>query len=69
MNAASFFRRCTTGIIASHMGVLNLTVVSTVICSALGISMIALSDIASVLVIGVMYGYFSGVSMFSPPLL
>ncbi|OJA20813.1 hypothetical protein AZE42_12487 [Rhizopogon vesiculosus] len=38
-----------------------MTIISTVACSALLISMIALHDIASVIVIAVMYGYFSGV--------
>jgi hypothetical protein len=63
MNAASFIGRCTPGIIASYTGVLNLTIISTVACSALIISMIALSDIASVIVIGILYGYFSGICM------
>ncbi|OAX32778.1 MFS general substrate transporter [Rhizopogon vinicolor AM-OR11-026] len=61
MNSASIIGRCTAGIIASHIGVLNMTILSTATCSALLISMIALHDIASVVVMGVMYGYFSGV--------
>ena len=61
MNAASFIGRCSTGTIASYTGVLNLTLVSTIICSALSVSMIALSNTASVIVISVIYGYFSGV--------
>ncbi|OAX34607.1 MFS general substrate transporter [Rhizopogon vinicolor AM-OR11-026] len=61
MNASAFIARCTTGMIAPYMGVLNLTIVSTVVCSALIISMIALVDIASGIVICVVYGYFYGV--------
>jgi len=64
MNVAAFIGRCTAGIIASYIGVLNLTVLSTVACSAFIISMIALTDIANMIIIGVMYGYFSGVCMF-----
>lgn len=64
MNAASFVGRCTPGIIASYTGVLNLVIISAVACSALIISMIALSDIASVIVIGILHGYFSGICMF-----
>jgi hypothetical protein len=64
VNGASFIGRCTTGTIASYTGVLNLTIISAVACSALIISMIALSDIANVTVIGAVYGYFSGVCMF-----
>ena len=63
MNAAAFMGRCTTGIIASYTGVLNLTIVSAIACGALIISMIALSSIASVIVICVIYGYFYGVCM------
>ncbi|KAG2140790.1 MFS general substrate transporter [Suillus cothurnatus] len=61
MNAACFLGRCTAGAIAAYTGVLNLTITSTVACSAIIISMIALSDVASVVVLGLTYGYFSGV--------
>jgi len=64
MNAAGFIGRSTAGIIALYTGVLNLTIVATIVCSAVIIAMIALSDIASVTVIGIIYGYFSGVCMF-----
>ena len=64
MNAASFLGRCTTGPIAAYAGVLNLTIVSAVACSAVNISMIALSDKASVIMLGVAFGYFSGICMF-----
>ncbi|KAG0698062.1 MFS general substrate transporter [Suillus ampliporus] len=63
MNAACTVGRCTAGIIAAYTGALNLTIASTVACSALVISMIALSDIANVVVLGLAYGYFSGVSL------
>lgn len=65
MNVAAFIGRCTSGIIASYLTVLDLTIISTVACSALIISMIALSDIANAIVLGVLYGYFYGVCMFS----
>ncbi|KAG1731652.1 major facilitator superfamily domain-containing protein [Suillus paluster] len=61
MNAACVIGRCTAGIISAHTGVLNFTIASTVACSAAIISMIALSNIASVVVLGLVYGYFSGV--------
>ncbi|KAG2083486.1 major facilitator superfamily domain-containing protein [Suillus cothurnatus] len=60
MNSACYLGRCTTGIIAAYTGVLNLTIASAVACSTIIISMIALSDVASVVVLGVAYGYFSG---------
>ncbi|KAG1767645.1 MFS general substrate transporter [Suillus occidentalis] len=61
LNAACFIGRCTAGIAATYMGVLNLTIASTVACSAVIISMMALSDVASVVMLGLAYGYFSGV--------
>ncbi|KAG1852404.1 major facilitator superfamily domain-containing protein [Suillus tomentosus] len=61
MNAACFIGRCTSGIIAAYTGVLNFTIASTVACSAVIISMMALSDVADVVVLGLTYGYFSGV--------
>ncbi|KAG1789941.1 major facilitator superfamily domain-containing protein [Suillus plorans] len=61
MNAACVVGRCTAGIIAAYTGALNFTMVSTLACSALIICMIALSDVAGVIVLGLGYGYFSGV--------
>ncbi|KAG2133318.1 major facilitator superfamily domain-containing protein [Suillus clintonianus] len=61
MNGACVIGRCTAGIIAAYTGTLNFTIASTVACSALIISMIALRDVASVVVLGLAYGYFSGV--------
>ncbi|KAG1878464.1 MFS general substrate transporter [Suillus tomentosus] len=61
MNAACVVGRCTAGIIAAYTGALNFTMVSTLACSALIICMIALSDVAGVVVLGLGYGYFSGV--------
>jgi hypothetical protein len=46
------------------MGVLNLAIASTVACSAVIISMMTLSDLASVVMLGLAYGYFSGVCMY-----
>jgi len=64
VNGAAFIGRCTTATIASYTGVLNLTIISAVACSALIISMIVLIDIANVIEIGALYGYFSAVCMF-----
>ncbi|KAG1767665.1 major facilitator superfamily domain-containing protein [Suillus occidentalis] len=77
MNTACVIGRCTAGIIAAYAGTLNFTIASTVTCSALIISVMALSNITSVVVLGLAYGYFSGVyialmvplvTMFTPEL-
>ncbi|KAG2039270.1 MFS general substrate transporter [Suillus americanus] len=61
MNAACIIGRCTAGIIPAYTGLLNLLIASSAACGVIIISMIALSDISGVVVIGVGYGYFSGV--------
>ncbi|KAG2039272.1 MFS general substrate transporter [Suillus americanus] len=61
MNAACIVGRCTAGIIPAYTGLLNLLIASSAACGVIAISMIALSNISSVVVIGVGYGYFSGV--------
>ncbi|KAG1737824.1 major facilitator superfamily domain-containing protein [Suillus paluster] len=68
-NVACFIGRSTAGIIAAYTGVLNLMIVSNVACSAIIMSMIALSDIASVIAIGITYGYFSGITALLVPLM
>ncbi|KAG1731101.1 uncharacterized protein EDB91DRAFT_1085213 [Suillus paluster] len=55
LDLARFIGRCTIGLIAAYTGVLNLAIISTVTCSAVIISMIALSDMASVVVLGLTY--------------
>lgn len=61
MNAACIIGRCTAGIIPAYTGLLNLLIASSAACGVIIISMIALSNISGVVVIGVGYGYFSGV--------
>jgi len=53
--------RITSGFIAGRTGVPTLAVVATVSCGTIILSMIALKSLASVVVIGVCYGYFAGV--------
>lgn len=61
LNAACVIGRCTAGIIAAYTGLLNLTIASTVACGVTIISMIGLSDISSMVVVGVTYGFVSGI--------
>lgn len=61
LNAACVVGRCTAGIIPAYTGLLNLLIASTTACGVLIISMIALNSTSNVVVIGVVYGYFSGV--------
>ncbi|KAG2064683.1 MFS general substrate transporter [Suillus decipiens] len=61
LNAACVVGRCTAGIIQAYTGLLNLTIASTAACGVIIISMIALSNISSVVLIGIAYGYFSGI--------
>lgn len=61
LNAACVIGRCTAGIIAAYTELLNLTIASMAACGIVIISMIGLNVMSSVVVVGVIYGYFSGV--------
>lgn len=61
LNAAYVVGGCTTGIIPAYIGLLDLLIAASAACGVLITSMIALNNITSVVVIGVAYGYFSGV--------
>ncbi|KIJ69000.1 hypothetical protein HYDPIDRAFT_80918 [Hydnomerulius pinastri MD-312] len=61
LNGSSFVGRLTSGFIAPYTGVPNLMIISTFLCSVLILGMIGLSSLASVIVIGIIYGYFAGV--------
>ena len=60
VNACSFFGRLAPGLVANKLGVTNILTISAFICAALILSMIALGNVASVVVIGILYGFFSG---------
>jgi hypothetical protein len=51
-----------SGFIARFTGVVNLATVAAILCSVLIFGMIGLSSLASVVVLGVIYGYLSGMS-------
>jgi hypothetical protein len=49
-----------SGFIATFTGVPNLIIVATISGGVLILGMIGLSSLVSVIVLGVMYGYFAG---------
>ncbi|KAJ7499842.1 MFS general substrate transporter [Mycena latifolia] len=61
MNTASFAGRLSAGFVARRLGILNMTIAATACVAALILAMIALRTVASVVVIGVLYGYCAGV--------
>ncbi|KAI0675763.1 major facilitator superfamily domain-containing protein [Trametes maxima] len=61
LNVSSFFGRLSPGFVAHVLGVGNMTVASTFVCAILIFGMIGLGSLASVVVIGVIYGFFAGV--------
>ncbi|KAG1843891.1 major facilitator superfamily domain-containing protein [Suillus subluteus] len=63
LNGSNFIGRLTSGFIEAFTGVLNLTIVSSISCGVLILGMIGLSSLASVVVLGVLYGYFSGLNI------
>lgn len=58
---ANLVGRVTSGYIAEYTGVANLTIAATIASGVLILGMIGLKTLASVVVLGIIYGYFSGV--------
>ena len=61
LNGGSLIGRLSTGFIAPYVGVPRLIVISTAACGILILGMIGLDRIPTVVVLGTIYGYFSGV--------
>ncbi|OJA21406.1 hypothetical protein AZE42_01920, partial [Rhizopogon vesiculosus] len=68
LNASNCVGRVTSGYIATYTGVPNLTIIGTFSCGVIILGMIGLNSLASVVVLGVFYGYFAGlyVAMLAP---
>ncbi|KAG1804260.1 MFS general substrate transporter [Suillus subaureus] len=68
LNVSNCVARVTSGFIAAFTGVPNLIIVATISGGVLTLGMIGLSSMASVVVLGVMYGYFAGlyIAMVAP---
>ncbi|KAG1887487.1 major facilitator superfamily domain-containing protein [Suillus fuscotomentosus] len=70
LNGSNCLGRFTSGFIARFTGVVNLATVAAILCSVLIFGMIGLSSLASVVVLGVIYGYLSGMNVaMSTPLM
>ncbi|KAG9311919.1 major facilitator superfamily domain-containing protein [Chiua virens] len=63
INAGSFVGRFLTGPMLRFIGIVELTILSTVVCAVLIIGMIWLKTVASVVVLGSLYGLFSGINI------
>ncbi|KAF8557263.1 MFS general substrate transporter [Imleria badia] len=61
LNGGSLIGRLSTGFIAPHVGVPSLLIISTAACGILILGMIGLNRVPTIVVIGTIYGYFSGV--------
>ncbi|KAG2049558.1 MFS general substrate transporter [Suillus hirtellus] len=61
LNVSSCVGRVTSGYIAAYTGVPNLTVISAIMCGSVILGTIGLSSLTSVVILGVLYGYSSGV--------
>ncbi|KAG9311904.1 major facilitator superfamily domain-containing protein [Chiua virens] len=63
INAGSFLARFMAGIVLPFLGVIDLTIITTFVCAILIIGMIWLGSAASVVVLGLLYGFFSGMNI------
>ena len=61
MNFASFVGRLSPGLVVHRLGVANMLVTAAGCGSVLILCMIALKSVASVVIIGVLYGFCAGV--------
>jgi len=68
LNVGSLLGRLSAGFISSLVGVPVLTIIATAACGVLILSMIDLGSVLTVVLLGTIYGYCSGVyvAMFSP---
>ncbi|EAQ84590.1 hypothetical protein CHGG_08604 [Chaetomium globosum CBS 148.51] len=67
LNAASTFGRTLPNYLSDKIGPLNLFGPAAAVCAALTLSMIAVTNLAGVTVIALLYGFFSGVFVALPP--
>ncbi|KAI0737623.1 MFS general substrate transporter [Daedaleopsis nitida] len=61
MNASGFLGRVSPGFFVQVLGVGNMVIGSTFVCAIMILAMIGLGSVASVVIIAVIYGFFSGV--------
>ncbi|KAG2359030.1 major facilitator superfamily domain-containing protein [Suillus spraguei] len=63
LSGSNCIGRLTSGFIAAFTGVLNLIIIATFSCGVIILGMIGLSGLTSVVVLCVVYGYFSGITV------
>ena len=61
MNASSCLGRIFPGFVAHKLGVGNMILGACFVCSVMIFGMIGLGSVASVVIIGIIYGFFSGI--------
>ncbi|KAG6376456.1 MFS general substrate transporter [Boletus reticuloceps] len=68
LNGGSLIGRLSAGFIAPRVGVPRLIILSTAVCAIFILGMIGLNRVATVVVLGTIYGYFAGIyiAMLSP---
>ncbi|KAN0097186.1 Major facilitator superfamily domain containing protein [Tylopilus felleus] len=70
INLGSFIGRFVAGTVLPFVGAIDLTIITSMVCAILIIGMIWLGSVVSVVVLGVLYGLFSGmnIAMMAPVL-
>jgi predicted cobalt transporter CbtA len=67
LNACAFVGRLSPGFFAHRLGVVNMLTAATGAGAVVIMSMIALRTTVSLVVVGVLYGYFAGICASPPP--
>ncbi|KIJ63071.1 hypothetical protein HYDPIDRAFT_93254 [Hydnomerulius pinastri MD-312] len=63
ISGGSFIGRFIAAVILPLIGVIDLTIITTIVCAVLIVGMIWLGTVASVVVLGILYGLFSGINI------
>lgn len=61
MNTASFFGQLSSTVLVGYLRVPTLVIISTFCCSVLLFGMIGVHTVASVVIFGILYGFFVGI--------
>ncbi|KIK77785.1 hypothetical protein PAXRUDRAFT_776424, partial [Paxillus rubicundulus Ve08.2h10] len=67
VNAGSFIGRFVAGPVTHFIGIIDITIATSVVCALLIIGMVWLGTAASVVLLGVLYGLFSGMNIAMMP--
>ncbi|KAF7782749.1 hypothetical protein Agabi119p4_2125 [Agaricus bisporus var. burnettii] len=61
LNGSGFVARLLTGLISQWAGVDNLAIIAAIVCGSVTFAFVSIGSVASVIIVAILYGFFSGV--------